>query len=288
MHLIFVALTSVRVSECDVYARRVGTNTDQGQWHTLFRRGHPAEEQGDRENYVSISTWGDSDDWEEVEKIAPRSNEGLPMFVDLLSHVDDDGGLWIKIEWTHQFHVDDLCLYTFSTNEIKETSLDLESANHSLAGSIEQSLSVKNDALVILKPGEEIRLFFSSEVPTEYDYGVMKFSGKYEPVPQKTKEAESVSDLDSTPLLLQNYPNPFNLSTGLRFELPYAGHLTLSIYNLLGQRIKVLADQEFQAGEHSIVWDGTNDQGVLVPSGLYFCSLKFGESLISRKMVLMK
>jgi len=67
----------------------------------------------------------------------------------------------------------------------------------------------------------------------------------------------------------QNHPNPFNPSTTIAFDLPKALHIELIVYNVLGQKVKVITDHKFQPGIHRIVWDGTNDQNVKVSSGTY-------------------
>jgi hypothetical protein len=73
--------------------------------------------------------------------------------------------------------------------------------------------------------------------------------------------------------LAQNYPNPFNPTTTIRFSLDQAAHITLKIYNILGQEILELWDRELTAGIHSFQWDGKNTAGQEVGSGLYFARL---------------
>ncbi len=71
----------------------------------------------------------------------------------------------------------------------------------------------------------------------------------------------------------RNVPNPFNPTTMLRFGLPVAGHVTLSVYNTLGQRVAVLADRPMAAGFHTVRWDGTIDGGRMAGSGVYLLRL---------------
>ena len=102
-----------------------------------------------------------------------------------------------------------------------------------------------------------------------------------------------ISDVDApaldTAILRQNYPNPFNPSTTLQFSLPTSGKASLDIYNLKGQRIKsICSDLHLTAGNHSFPWDGRNEQGEPVASGIYFSRLRYNGSTLSRKMVLMK
>ncbi len=80
----------------------------------------------------------------------------------------------------------------------------------------------------------------------------------------------------------QNYPNPFNPETMIRYSLAKAGFVRLSIYNLSGQEIRTLVNDTKQAGSHESTWDGKNDSGQPVPSGLYFYHLHSG--LVEKKM----
>lgn len=84
-------------------------------------------------------------------------------------------------------------------------------------------------------------------------------------------------------LILENYPNPFNPSTTIRFDLKKAGHVELAIYDLLGQQIEKLIDQQLQVGTHKIVFKTQN-----LPSGIYITRLRAGNQIVTRKMILMK
>jgi hypothetical protein len=86
----------------------------------------------------------------------------------------------------------------------------------------------------------------------------------------------------------QNYPNPFNPETSLRFSLPQTGQVTVKVYNSLGQLVKVLADRIMSAGEQQLSWNGTDDSGRSVASGVYFYRIEFGGLSETRKMLLMK
>lgn len=89
--------------------------------------------------------------------------------------------------------------------------------------------------------------------------------------------------------LSQNYPNPFNPETTIRFELPEAGETKLTIYNITGQAIRILVDEYRQTGRFEVSWDGKNDSGKNVPSGLYVYKLQVGNAItISKKMLLMQ
>ncbi|MDZ7269942.1 MAG: cadherin-like domain-containing protein [candidate division KSB1 bacterium] len=88
--------------------------------------------------------------------------------------------------------------------------------------------------------------------------------------------------------LEQNYPNPFNPSTTIGFALPQANDMSLAIFNSNGQLVKRLVAGRMPAGRHSVVWDGTNDQGERVATGMYLYVIKAGSFTAQRKLVLAK
>ena len=89
--------------------------------------------------------------------------------------------------------------------------------------------------------------------------------------------------------LSQNYPNPFNPSTTIEYKLSERGQVNLTIYNAVGQQVRALLQNENQMqGTHTIRWDGRNDAGSLMSSGVYFYRLHVGDQVQSHKMVLMK
>jgi hypothetical protein len=74
--------------------------------------------------------------------------------------------------------------------------------------------------------------------------------------------------------LLQNWPNPFNAGTQIRYRIPQAGHVTLRIYNAVGQEVHCLVDEKQAAGEYIVFWNGRNDVDREVSSGVYFCRIE--------------
>lgn len=88
--------------------------------------------------------------------------------------------------------------------------------------------------------------------------------------------------------LFDNVPNPFNPATSIRFATPATGRVAVRIYNVRGELVRTLLDDEITAGEHSLVWDGTDGRGAEVSSGVYLLQIAgFGQSE-SRKMALLK
>jgi hypothetical protein len=86
----------------------------------------------------------------------------------------------------------------------------------------------------------------------------------------------------------QNYPNPFNPSTIIAYQLSEAADVDLAIYNVVGQRIRVLAEGALPAGRHQVMWDGRDESGQAVSSGVYLYRLVAGTQQQSRTMILVK
>ena len=89
-------------------------------------------------------------------------------------------------------------------------------------------------------------------------------------------------------ILAQNVPNPFNPATEIRFNLPEAGPVRLEVFDIKGRRVRRLLDGRAAAGEQSVRWDGTDDQGLVVASGTYLYRLTTGSLAQERKMLLIR
>ena len=85
-----------------------------------------------------------------------------------------------------------------------------------------------------------------------------------------------------------NFPNPFNPSTTIEFYLPGDERIDISVHNISGQKIRTLLFQEMQAGAHTVVWNGKDDNGILVSSGVYFFRLESGKAVLNHRMMFVK
>ncbi len=88
--------------------------------------------------------------------------------------------------------------------------------------------------------------------------------------------------------LEQNFPNPFNPSTEIRFRLEQPSIVELAVYNVLGQKIKTLVSGNFPGGEHAAIWNGRDERGRALSSGVYFYRLRSENRVLTRRMVLIK
>ena len=98
----------------------------------------------------------------------------------------------------------------------------------------------------------------------------------------------SVSELPQDFVLLQNYPNPFNPETTISFGLPVDSELNISVYNLLGQKVSTLTSGYYNAGFHTVNWNGISDKGMAASAGVYLYTIETDSYHDIRKMILMK
>ena len=147
------------------------------------------------------------------------------------------------------------------------------------AGSLEGRVRLPSGAAV---PGAQVRLFELSEfrpLSSAATDEVGRFSLSLEGIPGSSALPEGFS-------LGPNYPNPFNPSTLIPYQLPSPAPVRLEVFNLLGQRIAMLVDEEQPAGFHHARWDGTDTSGRAVGAGVYLYRLQSGPRLATGRMVL--
>jgi hypothetical protein len=148
--------------------------------------------------------------------------------------------------------------------------------------------------------------FYSSYIDQEladgiYDYHLtavyefINFSEFFESDPTETLtiavETVDIKETSNLPYITElkgNYPNPFNPETAISFSLNERSNVRLEVYNIRGQRVAMLVDDELPQGEHRVVWNGKTDNGNSVGSGVYFYRLTADNYIKTRKMMLLK
>jgi len=88
--------------------------------------------------------------------------------------------------------------------------------------------------------------------------------------------------------LQDNYPNPFNPTTNIRFQIPAVGNVQLAVYDMLGNKIKTIVNETRSAGAYDVQWDGTNEMGINVATGVYFYKLNTKNNVATKKMMFIK
>lgn len=116
----------------------------------------------------------------------------------------------------------------------------------------------------------------------------IKFAALRVDISDLTNIGDQVANVRPLAMLGQNYPNPFNPTTNIKFNIPSASNVKLSVYNVKGQLVKTLVDNNLPAGEHHVSWNGVDNNNNSVASGVYFYKLEANGQSEMRKMLLMK
>lgn len=132
-------------------------------------------------------------------------------------------------------------------------------------------------------PTFTIRAQFGSIDPRKYDHW------DFNTMTPNPTSVEQISDnVPNSFDLEQNYPNPFNPETSIRYSIAKAADVKLTVYNMLGQKVATLVNEKQTAGKYVAAWNGQNDAGRLVSSGIYVYKLEAGDFLQTKKMLLLK
>jgi len=121
---------------------------------------------------------------------------------------------------------------------------------------------------------------------TEFMESAVRAEQKYADVP--TDADDLAVQIPETFSLRQNYPNPFNPATSISFTIPRSGNVRVDVFDILGRLVATVHDGALPAGEHTVVWNGNNNNGKTVASGIYLYRVRYGDTDHTRKMILMK
>jgi hypothetical protein len=239
-----------------------------------------------RPGYVSLPKTNRKSDKDtdrgDVIPLRPRENATVAIadVSTLLSAEEEDFVLDLKFPASHSIRF--IGLDTSEQFPVETMRVSLSSAVHSRHGDVTGDLLRSDDASAELVPGEWIDLYFEFFVPvmSGYSRDVIIISEGYYRRMTTTHENEPHGQ---EPSLSNNYPNPFNPVTEMTYTLPQKCHVTIEIFNLLGQKVVTLVDEEQCAGHKSVRWDAS-----AFASGFYFYSLRAGDFVQMKKMLFMK
>ncbi len=287
-------------------ALEIGTDSELHFWYAAQDENYPAEHFA-----VFLSTSGTeiADFTENIFDVTVESNEWTEAVIDLNQYLDETVHLaWRHYDCTNQFYlkIDDIALVNSVTRE-RTVLADFESGtdHNNLISSrsrrdreIESYNVYLNDEL-ITNTTEMTYTYEGLINGQSYEAGVTAVYtfGESEPVNINFTYEGTGSDDDlilNRTELLGNYPNPFNPVTTISFTLntECTENVELTIYNIKGQDVKdysISSNQySISDGQYFITWDGTDNKGKAVPSGVYFYKLKAGEYGQTRKMLLLK
>jgi hypothetical protein len=192
-------------------------------------------------------------------------------YLDLTSP-DSTGTLYrgqpYAIRWNSNIG-DSVSIRLFRGGIFEEQIARLPAPNHAYTWIVSSSAVADSTYRIIIHATADTTLIDSSASPFSIasPTSVVAAEG---PVPRQWK-------------IFQNYPNPFNPTTRIMFSVPSKQHVTLTVHTMLGQPVALLVNDVTQAGDHSIVFDGSH-----LPSGVYTYTIRGEETILSRKMILMK
>ena len=120
------------------------------------------------------------------------------------------------------------------------------------------------------------------------DSTLVKIANGINPIFYQNEQLNTDNNPISYKFQIMNYPNPFNPITTLRYDLPEATNVTITVYDMMGRKVKNLINTNQNSGYKSVIWNGTNDNGEMVSGGMYFYSIKTNTFSQTKKMVLLK
>lgn len=245
-----------------------------------------ASNPGESSSPVRTEILSISGEWVSLQKIAERANADTRMQTFRPQEYINNNQIIMRKVWDGAFYVDKISFQLPDDRPSTTTPLSFQSGSHNVRGDVSSLVCRDDGAIANLAPGETIELHFAADkvgnIPLGYSRAfVFKSTGYY-------TSYKGVSALPRSWDLSQNYPNPFNPSTRISFNLALASPVELIVFNLLGQKVKTLVNVELVAGEHSVEWDGTDETGQAVSSGVYLYKIITPMYSASKKMMLMK
>ncbi len=199
-----------------------------------------------------------------------------------------------RVEWGVQSPMSSDIRSTDKVNGIWEMNLDTRNLWGFFRLSLNHSGSLPSEHKVVLLDRITRRVYDvleTSEIGInkendQYSYPLTVLAGEASYVDSKV--ATILAEIPKTFKLAQNYPNPFNPITTIIFDLPVPSHATLTVFNLMGQEVATLKEGWMNMGTHLVTWQGMDNRGIPVSSGLYFYMLEAKNFRQVKKMLFMK
>ena len=249
----------------------------------IFKNSHQVSDLNDHVNYFWKIMATNNHGASTISNIFQFFTFAAPMAFELISPIQDDTVTtdnivfkWHpafdpnplgKIDYTLYFDISKLFVQSTAISDISDTTYAFTDSLTNNKNYFWTVVAVDNDSFVTVSP--DTFNFWVNDTPS------------------------IVSDLNSQALpseygLSQNYPNPFNPITTIKYQLPKTSLITINIYNVLGHLIRTLVEEKQEAGYHSIIWDGKDNNKQKVSSGIYLYTLKANNFVKTRKLVFIK
>ncbi len=131
-------------------------------------------------------------------------------------------------------------------------------------------------------------LLIIDALETEPDSGVITATGIALLIPESLVGVENPNTVPEAFLLEQNYPNPFNPSTTINYRISTTSNVVLKVYNTLGEEVETLINERQSPGQRSVTWDGKDENGKTVTSGIYFYRIQTAQFSQTKKMIFLR
>ncbi|KAA3600444.1 MAG: T9SS C-terminal target domain-containing protein [Calditrichaeota bacterium] len=180
----------------------------------------------------------------------------------------------IEFEWNSSYDVD-------NTNLVYDLKIFNSTYDTTISNIADTTLSLQNTF-------EELSDFHWFVEVSDGEFVVSSSDTFKFTNPMAVKLSNFENQIPDLFVLHQNYPNPFNPKTNIRFDLPENSQVKLKIYNLLGQEVRTLINEEMSAGFKSVIWNGKNNSGNFISSGIYVYQIITDKHIKSKKMLFLK
>jgi hypothetical protein len=224
--------------------------------------------------------------WIQLSHLPPRDDPKQAFCFIGPEYLNERGEMKVRISWMNFYAADEIKYFVVSPEMPELQRNSPVQALHPTKGTILNKLRGEDREFVVLSPGEQIELAFPSPGDPAPGLGrdfILKSRGYYV---QLSKTGGT--SLPSACELLDNYPNPFNMETIISYVLSKDASVELTIYNILGEKVKTLVDEHQAAGLKKIRWDGKDNRGNEVTTGVYFYRIKADAEVYAKKMLLLK
>jgi len=199
-----------------------------------------------------------------------------PLGIELSSFYASPGDQQATLYWSTQSEINNLGFYLLRSTD----GVNFERVNQGLVEG--QGTSDARHDYSYVDKGLTNGVTYTYKVIDVDMAGIQRAHGPIQVTPQAS------TGVPTEYALSQNYPNPFNAQTSISYSIPTASHVSLKVFNVMGEEVRTLVDADQQANTYQVTWDGRDAGGKQVASGVYFCKLQARDFDASTKMVFMK
>ena len=212
----------------------------------------------------------------------PRHGKGFMRFSDQLSE-DQMNTINEKVKTLRKNGASREEIHTEVTRMLKEYGVDLPD-NFGRHRKMIENLTTEQRRAVRVKMRE---MRENGATPEEIRNEIRKMLQEFG-IDESDDQTNQTSQTSGETLSIRSYPNPFNPETTIEYNLKSSSQVSITIYDVQGKQVRLLSNDNRQAGTHTIKWDGLNESGSQVPSGVYFIRISAGNETLNHRIVMMK